>query len=272
MAPSPSPRVAASARARSSARTRQPAAAAIAAVLVAAGLIAACSGGDDGDAAAGDDTSSGTSAPAPSGELPLRVGEITVESLGEPAELDGGVRDAVLEAVQAYVDEASLRPLLEGEAAGIDDLFGEGVRARVARGGPDRGALTDDAVPRATHSLRTRAEPVALAALADGFGGYVWVAATVDYTIETLVEGGPLTIHRFGDLYLSKGGPGWIVTAYDIAVTRETRDGRQTDGAGGGSGTGSGGSGSTAGAGEGSGGDGTDRGVPSTGDDQEGDG
>jgi hypothetical protein len=190
------------------------------ALLALALALGACSGGDD------DSDSASTDDDAPvEGEIDLKVGDVVVESLGDPAELPRQARNRVLEQVQRYVDEATLAPLIDGEPADLRPLFADTVAGRIGRSGRDRGALTDDLVPAASESIEARAKPVQLSALADGAGGWVMVGATVDYTVDATVDGGPVTIHRVGDLYLAPSGKSWKIVAYDMGVGRETEDG-----------------------------------------------
>jgi hypothetical protein len=209
--------------------------AAVAAAALAA-AVGACSG-DGGSPSAATTQPAGTEAPSPEGAIALRLGDVTVESLGEPVEMDRAVQRDVLAQVQRYVDEATLRPLVAGEPADLEGMFSDGLTERIAARGADRGALTDDAVPAATEPLTTRSKPVHLSALSNGLGGWVMVGATLDYTVETDVGGSPVTIHRFGDIYLSPADDGWVITAYNVAVTRETIDGHGSDGASAGSGS-----------------------------------
>jgi hypothetical protein len=189
------------------------------ALLVLALALGACGGGDDSDSASTDED-----APV-QGEIDLRLGDVAVESLGDPAELPRQARNRVLEQVQRYVDEATLAPLVEGQSADLRSLFADAVARRVGPDGRDRGALTDDLVPAASESIETRAKPVQLSALADGAGGWVMVGATIDYTVRATVDGGPVTIHRVGDVYLAPAERSWKIVAYDIGVGRETEDG-----------------------------------------------
>jgi hypothetical protein len=199
---------------------RRTARAAVALLALLALALGACSGGgDDSDSASTDDD-----APV-EGEIDLKVGDVVVESLGDPAELPRQARNRVLEQVQRYVDEATLAPLIDGEPADLRPLFADTVAQRIGRSGRDRGALTDDLVPAASESIEARAKPVQLSALADGAGGWVMVGATVDYTVDATVDGGPVTIHRVGDLYFEPAGKAWKIVAYDVGVGRETEDG-----------------------------------------------
>lgn len=207
-----------------------------AAIVVMAVLIAACSGGSEGSSVA----SSSTSAPdtpttrkqsPPAGAITLAASDPVTESLGAPAELPEEIRSEVLELTQAYVDAATVAPLLdEPTGADLQELFDDAVAPRVAPSGRDRLALTDEAVPPAVEDLETESVDVQVSGLADGLGDWVMVAASLDYHVTTEVAGGPLEINRFGDLYFTRGADNaWKITAYDIGVVRTTDEDTTAD-------------------------------------------
>ena len=133
--------------------------------------------------------------------------------------------------VDGYVDTAVIDPLLAGKPAkNLEQFFGLRVVTRVMPDGDDRGALTDEGLPRVTADLKTKAKPVALDALAGPDGAIVMIGATLSFQVHTETADGPLDIRRVGSLILEPSPEGkWQITGYDIEVKRTSAGATATD-------------------------------------------
>ena len=154
--------------------------------------------------------------------MALKLGDVSTDSAGPPAQLTPEQSQAILKVVGDYLTAATVDPLRSAKPAGdLSPLFSAGALARVT--GPDRAVMVDEGLPKVTGDLDVTAQPVAVVGLADQGGGIVLATATIDLDIQgvTAAKGGPLRILRKGDLVLSPDGSGaWKVTAFNIAVAR----------------------------------------------------
>jgi hypothetical protein len=151
---------------------------------------------------------------------PLRLGKIVVESAGPKVSLSKTTQRAALALTQQYVDNAVYAPLDSGKIGRrYGALFGDGVRA--AATGPDRGALTDLEVGRAT-AYSASAPPIALFGLADGGGSVLYLATKTTLQVKARTPGGSITISRNVELTLAPSGKHWIVTAYRVLAARKS--------------------------------------------------
>jgi hypothetical protein len=179
--------------------------------LVAGMALAACSSG-------GSSATTGTTAPADA-HVEAKAGAVDVASAGGPVTLADADRDAVLAAVSGYVQDATVAPI-EGKAA--PDLAGRFTAATApALQGAQRDALVDTGVPRATGKVTATLAPVALRGLADPNGAIDLVGATLDATVTTTAAGGPVTVHRTGELMFTRDGGAWKILGFTLAVTRD---------------------------------------------------
>lgn len=197
---------------------------------------AACSGGDgddDGKADSGKDGKTTATTSAPKGSLDLEVGASTVASAGAEVVLDPAVAKNVVAVVDDYVDAAVVDALLTGkQSKDLEKLFGLRVVTRVMPDGDDRGALTDEGLPRVTADLKAKAKPVALDALAGPDGAIVMIGATLSLEVHTETADGPLRIRRVGTLILEPAPEGaWQITGYDMEVKRTSAGATSTDSA-----------------------------------------
>ena len=182
------------------------------AALLAGLTVAACSSGG---------TSKSTSTTTVARDVRVRVtpGAVTVVSAGPPAQLADADRDAIVAAIGGYVQDATVTPL-EGKEA--PDLASHFVAAATpALQGPDRDALVDADVPRATGGVTPKVQPVNLHALADPSGAIDLIGSTLDVTVRSTAAGGPITIHRSGELMFTRENGDWKILSFRLAVTRD---------------------------------------------------
>jgi hypothetical protein len=173
--------------------------------------LAACSSGGSGKA-----TSTTT---APNARVRVTPGTVTVVTAGPPAQLADADRQAIITAVGSYVQDATIAPL-EGKT--VPDLASQfTATAAPALQGPERDALLDADVPRATGRVAPALQPVNLHALADNAGAIDLVGTTLDLTVQAAAKGGPITIHRSGELMFTRDGGTWKILSFRLAVTRE---------------------------------------------------
>lgn len=127
--------------------------------------------------------------------------------------------------LDAYVDRATAAPLRSGSRAGdLAALFTSAASARVD--GPDRPALVDEGLPRAT-DVQTEASTAKLAALVGPDNAVEVVTATIDLRLQVTGEG-ILAIVRTGDLVLVPDGGGWKIDGYDLRTARDSAAGPTT--------------------------------------------
>ena len=182
------------------------------AALLAGLTVAACSSGGSTKA-----TSSTTA--APNARVRVTPGTVTVVTAGPPAELSAADRAAIVAAVGNYVQGATVAPL-EGKAkADLASLFT--ATAAPALQGAERDALVDADLPKATGRVTPTLQPVNLHALADPTGAIDLVGSTLDLTVQATAAGGPITIHRSGELMFTRDTGGWKILSFRLAVTRD---------------------------------------------------
>jgi hypothetical protein len=194
---------------------------------VAAGLLCtlalgACS---SSDASESDKPKATTTTTTKAATVLLTGGDAVVSTAGPDAAIDEATKQAVLDASQKYIDAAVLAPLIDGTvAAGYDALFDPGVAASAT--GVDRAALTEEGITPVTTSPTVTATPVHFDGLADANGAILLVATTFNVDIAGTTDTGPLTIHRTNELTFAPGPNGaWTITAYRVAVARDTGTG-----------------------------------------------
>lgn len=153
---------------------------------------------------------------------PLKLGSVNVASAGAKVDLDASTRNAALAQTRAYVDAAVHTPIETGKiGAGYANVFEPALRA--AATGKDRGALTDESVGKASNYSEA-AQPVAVSAIADGFGNVLYVATNFTLTGKAKVDGQPLNIVRRVELTLAPQdakNKEWRVAAYRILTVRK---------------------------------------------------
>lgn len=179
--------------------------------LLAGVTLAACSSG--GSSAATPSTTT------PNARVRVTPGAVTVVTAGPPAELAAADRDAVLAAVGNYVQGATVAPLEGKKATDVAALFT--ASAAPALQGAERDALLDTDVPRATGRVTPTLQPVNLHALADPTGAIDLVGSTLDLTVQATGSGGPITIHRNGELMFTRDGGTWKILSFQLGVTRD---------------------------------------------------
>jgi hypothetical protein len=148
--------------------------------------------------------------------LTLELGDVEVQSAGPPAQISKAVQQSVLDASQAYVDDAILGPLEDGKLDGdYAKLFDAEVRK--AATGRDQATVTETRTGSIKPDKAT-ATKVRLDGLADQTGKVVLVAATFGVD----VSGKNATIKRLSELTFAEEQGEWVVTAYRVGVQRST--------------------------------------------------
>ncbi|MCZ7529883.1 MAG: hypothetical protein M5U31_05795 [Acidimicrobiia bacterium] len=187
-------------------------------------LLASCGGGGGGD----DDAAPSTDPePEPVADVEVTINEVSVSSAGEKTEMPPGVVEAVRAQLDAYVQQATVNPLLGGDSADLAALFTPFAATRLE--GPDRASLVDADLGPATGDVVANSAAANLTGLADGSGKIVLVAATLVLDVETETDEGPVHITRLGDLVLVPDGFDWKIDGFDLNVQREVPGDEATD-------------------------------------------
>jgi hypothetical protein len=153
--------------------------------------------------------------------LVLQIGPVDVQSAGPPARINSSVKQSVLDSSQSYVDDAILAPLEKGRLdQAYAQIFDRGVRR--AATGHDRAALTEVRTGSLKGPLKATATKVRLDGMGDQTGKLVLVAATFGVTVNAKGSGGPVKIQRLAELTFAPENGRWVVTAYQVGVTRTT--------------------------------------------------
>ena len=191
--------------------------AAVAVIAVAADLLAntASSGKKHTTGSA----KAGSTTPATPAAFKLVLGTVKVQNTGRPAKIKAPVRRAVLQAAQAYVDDAILTPLKSGRVDnGYEKVFGLSLKS--AASGPDRAVLTEAKTGLANGPVRVTASRVGLDGIGDQAGTIALVATTFGVTVKAPMAAGPLTISRVIELTFEHQFGRWVVTSYNVVVRR----------------------------------------------------
>jgi hypothetical protein len=183
------------------------------AALLAGVAVVACSSGGSAKSSTPPSTAATTT------RVQITRGLVTVASAGAPTQLPDTDRDAVLTAVRAYVQDATVAPLEGKKVPDLASHFAPTAAAAIT--GPERDALLDADVPRATGRLTVSVQPVSLKGLADPTGAIDLVGSTLDVTARTTAAGGPITIHRTGELMFTRDAGTWKILSFTLAVTRD---------------------------------------------------
>jgi hypothetical protein len=188
-------------------------------VVIAAIAVAALMLGGSNDSNA---TKATPSTSGPGVTITLQAGDITTDSAGPATSFSAAQAQQALATIRTYVDQAVVKPLRSGEAAGdLSTVFDTGTLARVT--GIDRGVMVEEGLPKVTGALTIVAKPVNFVGLGDQSGNLVLVTASVQFTVDGTIAGikAPLRIEQNGDLVLAPDASGvWKVTSYRMAVTR----------------------------------------------------
>lgn len=152
-------------------------------------------------------------------QVDVTAGSVTVATAGYPAELAPADRDAVLSAIGTYITGATLRPLDGRDLGDLSQDFAPASAAALT--GPEQDSLVDRDVPRATGPVKVTLTPVNLTALADPRGAIDLIGATIDLTVDAKSKGGPVEIHRTGELMFTRDGEAWKILGFRLAVTRD---------------------------------------------------
>jgi hypothetical protein len=161
-----------------------------------------------------------TTRPAPKiPRLTLRIGKVSVQNVGPPAQVHTPVRRELLHELQRYVDDAIIAPLEHGRAVkGYGKMFDPGVSATAL--GRDLAVLTEAKMGFRHNPVRATASPVRLDAIGGSDGRPALVAATFAIHIDTPTTKGYLAIRHHAELTFAPEFGGWLVTAYQANVER----------------------------------------------------
>ena len=152
-------------------------------------------------------------------ETDLTVGTVTVETAGPDVNLGKPQQKAVLAASQTYLDSAVIAPLTSGAVgAGFAPLFDPSIRG--AATGADNATLTDAPIGKVKKFNQT-ASPVAISALADGSGAFVYLASNFTVNVKATTADGPATLTKNVELTFAPAGSKWTVTAYRVTALRK---------------------------------------------------
>lgn len=151
--------------------------------------------------------------------LKLQLGTIHVQSAGPRASLPSQLRRLVVASAQAYVDSAILAPL-EGGKLGFDYAKDFDPLVKPDATSTDRLALTEAGTGLVSGPLHATASHVRLDGLGDPTGKILLVAASFSMKVEGSTPTGPLTIARATELTFAQEFGKWVVTAYNVGVTR----------------------------------------------------
>ncbi len=182
-------------------------------VLAVAIALAGCSGSTKNDAAARKTTTT-----VGKGNIALQVSVAGVESAGQPASVPDAVKAAISQAVDTYVQSATVHPMRTGKpAADIGALFAAPAVARLAT---DLPAFIDTGLPAATGPVTAKTATVVLTGLAQQDSSVVLVDAGLNLDVGAKTKGGVESVHRTADLVFANDNGTWKITSYDVHVTR----------------------------------------------------
>jgi len=191
-------------------------------VIVALVAVLLVNAGDSGKKKhATDNTANGI--PAETSALKLVIGQVDVQSAGPPAKVKSSLRRALLQSTQTYVNDAIVAPLDTGKVVdGYQTMFDPFVKGPASA--QDRAALTEEHTGKASGQLKATASPVRLDGLGDQTGQISLVAATFTMNLKATTPAGAVTIRRHTELTFANEFGKWVVTAYNVGVTRTIND------------------------------------------------
>ena len=172
--------------------------------------LAACGGG-------GSDPKAAASSPAGT-KLTLTPGAVQVAASGNAGTLSDADKTAIMTTLRRYVVAATINPLHGKPVGKLDHVFTPAVLTALI--GPNRDAVVDDGMPKATRTVVAKNPPVPLTALSDPSGAIGLVGASLFLDVNTKTSRGPVRILRTGDVVLSHDGGAWRITSYKLSVQR----------------------------------------------------
>jgi hypothetical protein len=194
----------------------------VVAALIAVLLVATSDRGDD--TVARKRRPPATQPTPPPARLKLRIGDVHVRSIGKRIYLRRPVRNAVLRKTQQYVDGAIIAPLERGRAApGWAQVFDPWVRRYAKK--RDLADLTEVKMGFRKERVRATASKVRVDAIGSPAGRPALVALTWTMRVNAGTAKRPLNIRRRTELTFANEYGKWLVTAYQVDVTRS--DGKQ---------------------------------------------
>lgn len=190
------------------------------AALVAVAGLTACSGDGEEEAAT---TTTTTTRPPPSTpeDAALEVRRADLVGPGDPAAaLPANVRDDIVRVVQEFLRKTSAAPILSGlPASGFEPLMTSEALARAT--GPDLGPLTENGAP-ASRRLTVREAAIDVFALVGDDGAYQLAVTDVVWDIGGSGGARPIDVRRTGEITLLPAPQGgWLISSYDLHVTRK---------------------------------------------------
>lgn len=149
-----------------------------------------------------------------------------VQAMGGSPEDAEAIKLRVNGLLDQYLTNGILVPLRTGQPVGdVSDVFATPVLERLA--GPDRGALLDENLPKAS-DVKVEAATASVSVLMDRNGAVALVWAGIRINVAAKVGSTPVAIERTGELMLGVEDSKWKITGYDVSVTRDTPDGETT--------------------------------------------
>ena len=153
----------------------------------------------------------------------LELGELTVESVNPfGAEFPPEASEAALAAIEAYVQDATVKPLRSGRVtdSALPEIFDDAALAYLPTAA-DRSVLFDEGLPKAVGKVTVVGVPIALTVLLDNTKTPKLISATIDLEIKARSKKGVMTVHRTGTLVLSPQlDATWKITAWTLHVER----------------------------------------------------
>jgi hypothetical protein len=162
-----------------------------------------------------------TTVPAPTAppRVKLVIGRVIVRSVGPRAHVRRPLRRALRRAAQRYVDSAIIAPLEQGRAIpGYGKMYDPGVK-RLALG-RDLAKLTEVKMGFRRKRVHATASKVRVDAIGNLNGRPALVALTFSLNIDAATPKGRLAIRRHTELTFAREFGRWLVTAYQVDVSR----------------------------------------------------
>jgi hypothetical protein len=155
----------------------------------------------------------------PKPRLQLRIGRVHVTSVGPRTHVRGRLRRTLLRKTQRYVDRAIIAPLERGRAVPRwAEVFDPGVRRFARR--RDLAELTEAKTGFRRKRVHATASKVRVDALGDPRGRPALVALTWEMRAKAATSKGRFAMRRRTELTFANKSGRWMVTAYQVDVTR----------------------------------------------------
>jgi hypothetical protein len=155
----------------------------------------------------------------------LKIAGTDLVWAGKAAAFPPTAQAGVLETLNKWLAGGVVAPLQAGVAGDIAGLFSAEVAPRLT--GPDRVALVDEGLPRAT-AITPLADTVKLTVLTGQDGAVVLVTAKLNLRLAVEALDGPYAVSHSGELVLEPAAGGWRISGYDVRSTHEDTAGVTT--------------------------------------------